>query len=152
MSERRKLEQRQFTRYSTHVPIEVWHTKPTLKQKQFYRHPSDVPIKVWQEPESVHRKLQLNNVSLGGVAFQSDICWKPNTIIHLRVLVEHPIELAGKVVWCRQNGKRFDVGVEFIEANSDSEDMVEQVRHIEMYKKMMTHITEDIHYDSWEHI
>lgn len=108
-----------------------------LEQRQFTRHPSHVPLEVWQETESVHRQLHLNDVSLGGVAFQSDICWKPNTIIRLRVLVEQPTELAGRVVWCRQNGKRFNVGVELIEANSDSEDMVEQVRQIEMYQKMI---------------
>jgi hypothetical protein len=113
------------------------------EQRRFYRHPTEIPIEVWQAREADLHLQRLHNVSLGGLAFESEIDLMQGTIIGIRLLVNPPFTLFGKVVWCRKKMTNFEVGVEFIEQNqSVKEDMVDEVCQIEMYKDILVRIAE----------
>lgn len=113
--------------------------------RQFIRHPAHIPIEVRQLTDSKANTDQLNNISLGGLAFQSETCWEPSTLIAVKVLLNPPIELEGRVVWCHQREENYcDVGVEFLETKHPSEkEIVEEVCQIEAYKKMLMNLAED---------
>jgi hypothetical protein len=112
--------------------------------RQFIRHPAQIPIEIGAVTDSSYNLQQMNNVSLGGLAFKSECYWEPGVIISIRVPTNKSINLIGKVVWCQQQGKYFDVGVQFIgspNANSQ-DDLVEEVCQIEIYKKMLVELAQ----------
>jgi hypothetical protein len=81
----------------------------------------------------VHATRHIHNVSLGGLAFQSDGELEPGIIVEVRIF-----ETKARVVWCSAREGGFELGVAFL----DPEDalrarMVEQVCHIENYKKVV---------------
>ncbi len=122
------------------------------ENRRFYRHPAHVPIEVWQEKESTYELDQLNNVSLGGVAFESDTCWKPGSIITFRVLLNPPCHFTGKVVWCRKHDEHFEVGVQFLEKNSATkEKLVDDVCQFEIYQKIWLRLLEDFYESQLEY-
>ncbi|RKZ40753.1 MAG: PilZ domain-containing protein [Gammaproteobacteria bacterium] len=121
--------------------------------RHFMRHPTHIPIEVKQVTESSVNKEFLKDVSLGGLAFESDIPWEVGSIINIRVLIAPPIELAGKVVWCHEVKKDFEVGVEFIEKNNAIEnEMVEEVCQIEMYQQMINSMIDEVLQSQYENI
>jgi hypothetical protein len=106
--------------------------------RQFVRHPSDVPI-VWSLGDiAVQGTEYLKNVSEGGLAFLSNRNIEQGVIVDINIpLVDPQVSLKGVVVWCRPDGENlFEVGVRFIdESNHFRMRMVEQICHIEHYKK-----------------
>ena len=111
-------EQRQYPRYSTNAPIEVWQEES------------------WQE-EPVPRLEHLLDVSSGGVAFESDTDWKLGSIIilHLQLLNWPSCEATGEVVWCRKHKNHFKVGVKFLDTDCPiKEELVNEVRQLEILK------------------
>lgn len=118
--------------------------------RQFVRHSTDIPVEVIQKTDSAMNMQHLNNVSLGGLAFQSESYWEKDSFLTVRVLTNPPLEITGQVVWCHQMGSYFEVGVEFMEKNYFSSDgIVEEVCQIEMYKKILVELAEDVSYE-WE--
>jgi hypothetical protein len=105
--------------------------------RKFIRHPSDIPIEVQLEEVVSDPVEYLRDISLGGLSFHSRIPLQPNERIRIRIpLVRPRFETPGRVVWCRPSGNHYDVGVEFIDPNDLSKvRMVEQICHIEHYKK-----------------
>ncbi len=105
--------------------------------RQFIRHPADVPIEVRTGDQSAEATRHTYNVSLGGLAFQSDYELQPGIVVEVRFTFVRPMfETKARVVWCSAREGGFELGVEFL----DPEDafrarMVEQVCHIENYKK-----------------
>jgi hypothetical protein len=133
-------EERHFVRHPTNIPIEIIQTTNSVQTTNFV-----------QTTNSVTNKEYLNNVSLGGLAFQSDILLEKGSLITIRVLVDSPIELTGKVTWCKQCEKHFDIGVKFTGDNKLlRDDMVEEVCQIEMYRKMINTLVADVLYEQWE--
>ncbi|HEC84666.1 MAG: hypothetical protein DRR08_02730 [Candidatus Parabeggiatoa sp. nov. 2] len=121
MSKTKQPEQRQYPRYSTNVPIEVWQEESC-------------------QEESVHRLEHLQDVSSGGVAFESDTYWKPGSIIilHLQLLNWPSCEATGEVVWCRKHNNRFKIGVKFLQTDCPiKEDLVNEVRQLEILKVVL---------------
>ncbi|MDM8566363.1 PilZ domain-containing protein [Candidatus Halobeggiatoa sp. HSG11] len=111
-------------------------------RRKFIRHPTHIPIKVgYVNDEYLHNKEYLNNVSLGGIAFESDSYWKPDTIISINIL-NNTLQFNGKVAWCRQNKNYFDVGVEFITELDSTKDVDKKEGQIESYKQMLIDIGE----------
>jgi hypothetical protein len=107
--------------------------------RQFIRHPVDIPIEVASTDQTVRAEPHLLNVSLGGLAFQSDVEFAAGLIVEVRIPLVRPMfETRARVVWCRARDGRHQLGVEFL----DPEDafrvrMVEQICHIEDYKNMV---------------
>jgi hypothetical protein len=105
--------------------------------RQFIRHPADIPIEVARTDHATPEALHALNVSVGGLAFQSVVSHEPGTIVDLRIPIVRPeFETKARVVWCTRYGSGFELGVEFLEAeDAFRARMVEQVCHIEDYKK-----------------
>lgn len=105
--------------------------------RKYVRHPTSVPIEVWEFSQTEHNIQQLNNVGLGGLAFDSEAAWEIGSLIAVRVLIEPIIILRGKVVWCHNKGDHFEVGVQFLELQKE---VVEEVCQIEIYQKLIREI------------
>ena len=109
--------------------------------RKFIRHPSDVPLQVSTErvadrSEEVPCK-NLNNVSLGGLAFNSSDNLAPGECVSVCFpLLDQKRCLTGRVVWSRPSTSGFDIGVQFEGADElYSLRMIEQVCHIEHYRR-----------------
>jgi hypothetical protein len=107
------------------------------QMRAFIRHPSDIPIELAIERRSSPASCKLQNVSLGGVSCEFTEFLEVGTVVRIRVpAVRPPFESKGMVVWCHRHGDRFEVGIEFMEAeDAFRARMVEQVCYIEHYKR-----------------
>jgi hypothetical protein len=110
--------------------------------RQFIRHPADIPIEVRTGDALAHATRRMSNVSLGGLAFQSDTAFAPQAIVMVRIPFVQPVfETGARVVWCSARNGRYELGVQFL----DPQDafvgkMIEQVCHIENYRKVVREI------------
>ena len=107
------------------------------EMRTYIRHPSDIPIEIHSENKDETKEESLNNVSVGGLAFQSEVPFDENSVVSVRIPLVQPIfEAKGKVSWCRKEDDHYDVGIEFIETKDGFRvRMVEQICHIEHYKR-----------------
>jgi hypothetical protein len=116
--------------------------------RKFLRHPSDIPVTFSiaeipsagaPEPVSQHgdQHSDLNNVSVGGLSFCSRRPVDVGEYIDICIDSVRPAFRArGQVTWCRRQNGTFDVGIQFVEEeDAYRARMVEQVCHIEQYKK-----------------
>jgi len=107
--------------------------------RRFIRHALQVPIAVIPEENSIyHQNNSTQNISHGGLAFQSERCWEIGRWIHIRIeLLRPPYEAHVQVVWCRQrHNDLFLVGVQFAdEREAFKARMVEQLCRIELYRR-----------------
>jgi hypothetical protein len=121
------------------------HEEKIANKRAFVRHPAEIPIEVSQEENLVGKRQNMSNVSMGGMAFESNTYWKPGTLISICVMVHCVIQLHGEVVWCQKNADHFDVGVRFLNSSTeDTDGMVEEVCQIEMYKKMLVDLAQQM--------
>lgn len=111
------------------------------EKRQYIRHPSDIPIFYKLIDKSVFREQPLRNISLGGLCFRTDRHLNPETLILVQIDLVRPIfQENARIVWCqkRRGETSYDVGVRFLTQNTGSRArIVEQVCHIEQYKKDM---------------
>ncbi|TPW14535.1 MAG: type IV pilus assembly PilZ [Halothiobacillaceae bacterium] len=104
--------------------------------RKYIRHPSDIPIE-FSVKDIKLKKESLSNISVGGLAIRTSERVDIGRQIDLCIASVRPMfRAAGRVAWCLKRSDHYDVGVQFVE----SEDafrarMVEQVCHIEHYKK-----------------
>lgn len=105
--------------------------------REFIRHPTDIPIEVSQTSE--HRSLSptLSNISAGGLAFIQDRAYPQGSTLQIRIpYTEPPLLVDAQVVWCKPQSTAFEIGVRFLmPADAFKVRMVEQVCHIEQYKR-----------------
>lgn len=108
------------------------------QSRSFVRHPTDIPIH-WSLGEiAPPGDVPLRNISDGGLAFISFHDIPVGTSINIQIPVVRPdVSVKGEVVWCSPcDDGCFEVGVRFIDAGQHFKmRMVEQVCHIEQYKK-----------------
>jgi Tfp pilus assembly protein PilZ len=107
--------------------------------RNFIRHPTDIPFEYRITAHHPVERQALTNVSHGGISFQSSRCFEVGSEIDIRIPLREPVfEAKGLVVWCRKNGRAYDVGVEFTDHRTEhAARMVEQVAYIESYKKQV---------------
>lgn len=120
------------------------------ESRRFYRHPTEIPIVVRpataSEFEISQQHLQqMKNVSLGGLAFESQYPLERGTIISVGIhFAESAIQMVGKVAWCRPDNADktiFLIGIEFTEQTSQvSGDIVEGACQMEVYKDLLKNI------------
>lgn len=106
--------------------------------RSYIRHPSDIPILIQLASTSNQAdQSQLNNVSYGGLAFESRKPFTPGRLVQLNINYVEPAFIAeGIVTHCNEEADHYVVGIEF----TDRQDvfvarMVEQICHIEHYKR-----------------
>lgn len=107
--------------------------------RRFIRHPSDVPIdySLADKAGKAPNVISLKDVGLGGLCFCCDEPLPIGQVIFLEIPVASPpFRVEGAVAWCRSEDDRYAVGVEFNdEATTFSVRMIEQICHIEHYRK-----------------
>jgi len=104
--------------------------------RSYIRHPSDIPLEYKLDSIDDSAILNLNNVSYGGVSFNSEAPINVGSIIQLKILFVQP-EFVSKcqVSWCQMEGEYYVIGAMFLEQNDAyMARMVEQICHIEHYK------------------
>jgi len=105
--------------------------------REYIRHPSDIPIQYYiQAPESEESR-NISNISRGGLCFQSAVALRDNTLIRIHVPIIHSdVYLRGIVKWCRPRQGAFDVGMKFIDEESEFRiRLIEQICYIEHYRR-----------------
>lgn len=109
-----------------------------INERHFIRHPSTIPIEYCFTDKPLCLLDSIKDVSVGGLSFTAQQFIKPNSWLHLHIPINDiHFEIDAQVRWCKKSSnEHFDVGVLF----SDDKEafiarMVEQVCHIEQYKK-----------------
>jgi hypothetical protein len=95
-----------------------------------------------------YEPLSVSDVSLGGLAFRSDIAWTKGDSVRVHVNVDRPLELAGRVSRCAEREKGagglprmfsktvYDVGIAFSSADVGyCKDVVDQIFLSEVYHR-----------------
>lgn len=104
--------------------------------RKYIRHPAEIPIEFATADLDGKAQGQAHNVSLGGLAFDSQWCPREGELLDIRIpTVEPEFSAPGRVAWCRRRAEGFEVGVQFVDASDAFRArMVEQVCHIENYR------------------
>lgn len=104
--------------------------------REYIRHPSNIPLEIKLAEHDAARHDHLNNVSVGGLSFNSREPVRMGSQIVIRIpVINRDVEVTGKVVWCNDHDGGFEVGVVFTDfAEAFRTRMVEQICHIEQYK------------------
>jgi len=108
--------------------------------RSYIRHPSDIPIKVVATSSGVTKIGQkLTNISHGGLSFMTPAAVEIGTCIQLKIdSVTPTFETEGLVTHCNKEKGHFVIGIEFLHKDDMFVvRMVEQVCHIEHYKREM---------------
>ncbi len=114
--------------------------------RHYIRHPVDIPIEVIPEnsPLALSHSVgaavkieKMENVSFGGLMFQSAIPYAQNKVMRVKISSVNPeFDAHATVSWCCKSGKYYLVGLEFTDKDSEFKiRMVEQVCHIMHYRK-----------------
>jgi len=105
--------------------------------REFIRHPTDIPIEVSLFQESAREQPTLSNISKGGLAFVQEHQFAVGAILQIRIpFIEPPLLAQGQVVWCHPCDQGYEIGVHFLNTTDVfNVRMVEQVCHIEQYKR-----------------
>ena len=109
------------------------------EHRSYIRHPSDIPVEFRLEGGETSSTMPLANVSRGGVSFTCDSPVEEGTIISVCIeFVQPPFEARGRVAWCHEEEGAYSIGVTFLDpGDAFRARMVEQVCHIEHYKKQV---------------
>lgn len=115
-------------------------------ERQFIRHPSEIPLEycISKVPPVCNIDVT-SNVSQGGLRFHSTRYIEPNQWLHLYIPINDQFfETDAQVCWCKpteqtdEDKESYDVGVSFCNSvEAFSARMIEQVCHIEEYKKFI---------------
>lgn len=111
--------------------------------REYIRHPAKVPLVIVPHSTREQLSLKLNNVSAGGLAFDSPVEFHVNSLIKIKMPSTKPVFKVDAVVqWCRELKGCFEMGVRFL----DPEDvfrvrMIEQICYISEYRKEAQKIT-----------
>lgn len=110
--------------------------------RSFIRHPTEIPIEI-HHPDPADSVAYIHaaghDVSLGGLALHSHCAATPGEIVEVSIpFVDPPFASRARVAWCKTLGSAYELGVEFLDAaDAFRARMVEQICHIERYKKNM---------------
>lgn len=107
--------------------------------REYIRHPSDIPISIATEKANNQMNLELNNISTGGLAFDTPSYFEQGSVVNIRINTVKPsFRVKGIVAWCEPKDGHYEVGVEFVgHKDAYRVRMVEQLCHIEHYKKLV---------------
>jgi hypothetical protein len=102
----------------------------------FLRHPRDVPVELVLRKQASVTKQRLVNISLGGVACNSNRAFRCGTAVEMRIpLFGVQARYPGLVAWCRKQEGGFLVAIAFVDEDTlFRARMVEQVCQIEHYR------------------
>ena len=105
--------------------------------RKYIRHPSDIPIEFSSIGLGIIRKEHINDIGNGGLCFSSKADISSGAEIIIRIAIRDPaFQARGVVAWSRRVKDHFDIGVQFIDAETEfGVRMIEQVCYIEKYRR-----------------
>ena len=105
--------------------------------REFIRHHAKVPLEISPHSTREQLNLQLNNVSMGGLSFDSPVAFHTNTLIKIKISSLKPVFKVDAVVqWCQSQNDHFELGVRFLDPDDAFRmRMVEQICYIGQYRK-----------------
>jgi hypothetical protein len=79
----------------------------------------------------------LNNISEGGLAFDSLLPLAVGTMLRISLPVVRPLfTVQGRVAWCRAAGVKYEIGLEFLDPDTEKRQrIVALVRYVDEYRK-----------------
>jgi len=110
--------------------------------RKYIRHPSSIPIE-YKIAHTINKQQEaLQNISIGGLSFQSSDYIKKNSPVKLHIPnMTPPFFAQGVVVWCTKRNKSYNIGVKFLDIQTAFRArMVEQICYIEGYRKKVSEI------------
>ncbi len=116
--------------------------KKKQEKRKYPRHPVEISIDYKISGESASKTDLTQNISFGGLCFQTRSEVTPGTLLTLRFPTINPIfEVAGKVAWCSAKKGKVEVGVQFLDENDAYRArMIEEICHL---KELQTNQTSD---------
>ena len=109
-----------------------------FNKRKSLRYPAQGMIEIWSIEDPAPRSVQLHDVSLGGLSFDSKIQWEVNSVIAIRVYAGDSFELVGRVAWCRKLQELYRTGVEFLKDGIYREQMIDELCQFEAHKAMLS--------------
>ncbi len=105
--------------------------------RKYPRHSSDLPVKVLFEELVASESSYLNNISEGGLSFNSMQPLEVGALVSIRIPLNKPVfDFAGRVVWCTKKGLEYTIGVEFVGSDSAfRQRVVAMVQGIDNYRQ-----------------
>ncbi len=105
--------------------------------RQFIRHPVEIPLEYELGKIRSANGDHVVNISMGGLAFQSDRKIDRGTEITIRIpLINARRHMKGVVVWSKKSSDHYETGVKFIDPETRFRArMIEQLCHIEQYRR-----------------
>jgi hypothetical protein len=109
----------------------------TNPQREFIRHTVNVPLEISAVDHTAPHMTGGINISHGGLAFAANECLPIDQVIALRIpSVDPPFEANARVAWCRPEGGKYLIGVQFLDADDAFRSrMVQQVCAIDNYRQ-----------------
>ncbi len=109
---------------------------PRSETMKYTRCLSDIPVDVRRETAALCSGQGLRNISYGGLCFTSVAMLKKDALLSVSIMAVHPaFRSRARVAWCAPSGKRYVVGLEFLDANNEARAvLMEQVLDIEGYR------------------
>ena len=109
---------------------------PSASVRRHLRLVTDLPAELSLGEVVASESVYLNNISEGGLSFNSMVALAPGTAIGIRIPIAHPIlSTVGRVAWCKSARLHHVVGVEFTDADPRFRTtMVRVVRSINEYR------------------
>jgi hypothetical protein len=95
-----------------------------------------IPVEIRAEGATGYDTRQSRNLSLGGLALQSDYAFVLGSFVVVRIPLVRPVfETRARVAWCMACKEDFELGIEFLnDEDAFRARMVEQLCYIENYK------------------
>jgi hypothetical protein len=97
----------------------------------------DVAIHISPQSADVLEDISMSDIGEGGISFYTNVIFEQGSALSIKIPhVRPPFEALCVVCWQKDKGKKFEVGVHFIDEDSRFRArMVEQVCHIEDYRR-----------------
>lgn len=103
--------------------------------RRYPRYATDLPVAIAFGEVVASESAYLNNISAGGMSFNSMAELALGTVVMLALPVTRPVfRTPGRVVWCRKIAFQHVIGVEFL-----SKDMTFRNRIVEMVRRIDEH-------------
>jgi PilZ domain len=113
----------------------------TPAPRAYIRHPSKVDIQVTPLSTREQLNLEINNISMGGLSFDSNVSFYKDTVVKLKIPSIKPVFKVNAIIrWCREQASEqesaYELGVEFLDTDDAFKvRMIEQACHISEYRK-----------------
>jgi len=108
-----------------------------FKGRQFPRHFVETSIEVRKVDASNPSFGQMKDISIGGLAFESETEWELGTMIDIHIYAASAFTVFGKIVWCKKILEHYKVGVQFMEEGPGKiprQQMVDELSELQTHK------------------